>query len=82
MRKSALTLGLCVVTLSGCVSQSTWAPTVDTFGNSRAQFVNQDTQECRSLANQSSGSTAGNATRGAVGGGLLGAASHLGALDL
>jgi uncharacterized protein YcfJ len=75
MKKSAMALGLCVAMLSGCVSQSTWSPTVDTFGNERAQFVNQDTQECRSLANQSSGSTAGNATRGAVGGGLLGAAS-------
>jgi uncharacterized protein YcfJ len=75
MRKSALTLGLCVVTLSGCVSQSQWSPTVDTFGSSRAQYVNSDTQECRSLANQSSGNTTQNAARGAVGGGLLGAAS-------
>lgn len=75
MRTRAFALGLCVVTLSGCVSQSQWSPTVDTFGNSRAQFVNSDTQECRSLAMQSSGGTTEQAARGAIGGGLLGAAS-------
>ena len=75
MRKSALTLGLCVAMLSGCVSQTQWTPTVDTYGSSRAQFVTRDTQECRSLALQTSGGSTEQAARGAVAGGLLGAAA-------
>lgn len=75
MRKSALALGLCVATLSGCVSQTQWTPTVDTFGSSQAQFVNRDSQECRQLALQVSGGTTEQAARGAVAGGLLGAAA-------
>ena len=73
--KRALILGLCAATLSACVSQTQWTPTVDTYGNSRAQFFTRDEQECRQLATQSSGSTTGQAARGAVGGGLLGAAA-------
>src|SRR5262249_7140831 len=69
-----LMLGFCVATLSACVSQAQWRPTVDTYGSSRAQFVTRDEAECRNLAMQSSGATAGQAARGAVGGGLLGAA--------
>ena len=75
MKKIALTLGLCVAALSGCVSQTTWTPTVDSYGSSRAQFVTRDQQECRQLAMQVSGSSTGQAARGAVGGGLLGAAA-------
>ncbi|MCJ7440603.1 MAG: hypothetical protein MUO25_03350 [Thermoanaerobaculaceae bacterium] len=75
MRKSALALGLCVAMVSGCVSQTQWAPTVDTYGSSRAQFVSRDQQECRQLALQSSGGTTEQAARGAVAGGLLGAAA-------
>ena len=78
MRRIALVLGLCATALSACVSQSTWTPTVDTYGSSRAQFVTRDQAECRQLAMQVSGSTAGQATRGAVGGGLLGAAAGAG----
>jgi hypothetical protein len=78
MMKIALMLGLCATALSACVSQSTWTPTVDTYGSSRAQFVTRDQAECRQLAMQVSGSTAGQATRGAVGGGLLGAAAGAG----
>ncbi len=75
MTKTALTLGLCVASLSACVSQTTWTPTVDTYGSSQAQFVTRDQQECRQLAMQVSGSTTEQAARGAVGGGLLGAAA-------
>lgn len=74
MTKTALTLGLCMATLSACVSQSQWRPTVDTYGSSRAQFVSRDEQECRQLAMQTSGSSTEQAARGAVMGGLLGAA--------
>ena len=75
MTRIALVLGLCATALSGCVSQSQWTPTVDTYGSSRAQFVTRDQQECRQLAMQVSGSTTGQAAQGAVGGGLLGAAA-------
>jgi len=75
MTKSALIFGLALTTLSGCVSQTQWRPTVDTYGSSRAQFVSRDEQECRQLAMQRSGSTTGETARGAVGGGLLGAAA-------
>jgi outer membrane lipoprotein SlyB len=75
MRKIALMLGLSATALSGCVNQSQWTPTVDTYGSSRAQFVTRDQQECRQLAMQVSGSTTGQTAQGAVGGGLLGAAA-------
>ncbi|MDX2170585.1 MAG: hypothetical protein SF182_26165 [Deltaproteobacteria bacterium] len=56
-------------------AQSNWSPTVDTYGSSRAQFVNRDMEECRQLAFQvSGGSAVGQGARGAVGGGLVGAA--------
>jgi outer membrane lipoprotein SlyB len=63
--------------LSACAAQSqtTWRPTVDTYGSSRAQYLSRDTEECRSLAMSASGSTGEQAARGAIGGGLLGAAA-------
>jgi len=74
--KHTLSLGLSLLTLSACVSQSHWTPTVDTYGNSRAQYVTRDQQECRELAMQASGgSSTGQAAQGAVVGGLLGAAA-------
>lgn len=76
MMKHTLSLGLSAMMLSACVSQSHWTPTVDTYGNSRAQYVTRDQQECRELAMQSSGgSSTGQAAQGAVVGGLLGAAA-------
>src|SRR5262249_45316401 len=74
MTKNSLMLALCAATLSACVSQTQWTPTVDTYGSSRAQFVTRDQQECRQLAMQVSGSSTGQAARGALTGGLLGAA--------
>jgi len=72
--RQALFFGLCVGTLSACVSQTQWSPTVDTFGSSRAQYLTRDQQECRQLAMQVSGNSTGQAARGAVTGGLIGAA--------
>jgi outer membrane lipoprotein SlyB len=68
-------LALCLALSSGCVSQSQWTPTVDTYGSSRAQFLTRDQEECRQLAMRTSGSTAGQTAQGAIGGGLLGAAA-------
>ena len=60
----------------GCATptQQTWTPTVDTYGNSRAQYLSRDTEECRTLAQRAAGSPTDQAMRGAVGGGLVGAA--------
>ena len=75
MTRMVLILGLCAAALSACVSQSTWTPTVDTYGSSRAQYVTRDQAECRQLAMQVSGSSTGQAAQGALAGGLLGAAA-------
>ena len=72
-----LCLSAAVAILAGCAttSQTTWTPTVDTYGNSRAQYVSRDTEECRSLAMRASGSTSEQATQSAVSRGLVGAAT-------
>src|SRR5262245_5930448 len=64
-----------MVLLAGCAAQQQWRPTVDTYGSSRAQYVNRDMEECRQLAFQVSGDTAQQAATGAVTGGLVGAAA-------
>ena len=61
--------------LGACASQSGWSPTVDTYGDPRAQYISADQAECRQIALQTSGGTAQNAVTGTVVGGLLGAAA-------
>ena len=61
--------------LGACASQTGWSPTVDTYGDPRAQYISADQAECRQLALQASGGTAQNAVTGTVVGGLLGAAA-------
>lgn len=72
-----LSLSAAVVILTGCAtnSQTQWTPTVDTYGNSRAQFLTRDTEECRALAMRASGSRSEQTTQAAVSRGLVGAAS-------
>ena len=65
-------IGLCL--LAGCASQSQWSPTVDTYGNSRAQYLSRDTEECRALARSASGDTGGQAAQGLAVGAMAGAA--------
>ena len=76
MRQRLLVLFASIILLVGCAttSQTQWTPTVDTYGNSRAQYLSRDTEECRALAMRASGSTSEQATQGAVSSGLLGAA--------
>ena len=76
-RLLTLSTAMAVMLLAGCAttSQTQWTPTVDTYGNSRAQYLTRDTEECRSLAMRASGSTSEQATQGAVSRGLVGAAS-------
>lgn len=61
--------------LGACASQSGWSPTVDTYGDPRAQYISTDQAECRQIALQASGGTAQSAVTGTVVGGLLGAAA-------
>jgi outer membrane lipoprotein SlyB len=63
-----------VLVLSGCESTSQWSPTVDTYGNSRAQYLSQDMEECRALARNASGDTTEETVRGAGFGAMAGAA--------
>ena len=51
-----------------------WEPVIDTYGSSRAQYVDRDLRECRGLANQAGGDSVGSGARGALRGGLVGAA--------
>jgi len=73
--KRLLPPSVCLLVVAGCTAQKPWTPTVDTFANSRSQYVSQDLEECRSLALQVSGDTAPQGVRGAVIGGLVGAAT-------
>lgn len=70
-----------VAILGGCAPTTDWQPSVDTYGNSRAQYLSRDLDECRAIA-ESSISDAGEQTAmgatfggvaGAVGGMVLGA---------
>ena len=73
-RSLAASTSLLLLLCAGCAAQQSWRPTVDTYGSSRAQYVSQDTEECRNLALQVSGNAANEAARGALTGGLVGAA--------
>lgn len=76
MTRRLLVLSAGITLLAGCAttSQTQWTPTVDTYGNSRAQYLSRDMEECRALATRASGSTGEQAAHGAMSTGLLGAA--------
>ena len=73
MRRLLPILALAPLAAAGC-AQDSWSPTVDTFGNSRAQYTSRDMEECRALARQAGGSAGTEAARGAITGGAVGAA--------
>jgi len=65
-----------VILGTGCAQTSGYKPIVDTYGDQRYQYINQDAAECEKLASQSSVGK-GVATEGVVGalvGGAAGAA--------
>ena len=76
MIRSVFIIIFSFILLIGCSAQSTgWRPTVDTYGDPRAQYISQDERECQHLASQSAGgSTSGETARGAGTGALGGAA--------
>lgn len=72
-----LTTGIVIVgsiLLTACASQTNWSPTVDPATSRNPQRINQDTAECRQLAERSTGGTARNTAIGAGTGALVGAA--------
>src|ERR687895_2942510 len=75
-KKSIIGLVLSLVfALSGCASQSAWTPNVDLYGDPHPERLTADVAECKQVALQASGGTAGQATQGALVGGLIGAAA-------
>jgi outer membrane lipoprotein SlyB len=60
--------------LSACYSQGGYTPTVDTYNNPNTYRINQDIEECRQIAQRSSGGTLRETAQGAGVGGLIGAA--------
>jgi len=60
--------------VSGCAAQTGWTPTVDSYGDTRTQYISQDREECDRLARQGN-DTVRKGTVGALGGGALGAAT-------
>ncbi len=62
------------MTLIACQSVGNWQPTVDSYNDPNAYRINQDSQECKQLASQSSGGTGKETAVGAGVGALIGAA--------
>lgn len=81
VRKSALLL-LVALIFSGCASHGGYRPTVDPYGDPRADRIGQDMYECEGLARQASrvgeesvkGAVVGGGI-GMIGGALLGSLS-------
>lgn len=61
------------MTLIACQSVGNWQPTVDSYNDPNAFRINQDSQECKQLASQSSGGTGKETVVGAAGGAVVGA---------
>ncbi len=77
MKKLTLLLTVILFT-TGCASVTGYKPVVDTYGDPRAEFLNQDSVECQQLADQNSGAAKGAATDGVAGALLGGAAGAVG----
>jgi len=69
------TLAVVVALASGCVSQRTWSPVVDPYGDPNAEYIGQDESECRDLAVRASGNAPEQTFASGLFGGLFGAAT-------
>ncbi len=74
-RTILLYMGMTIILLGGCASQTGWQPTVDPYNDPRAAYINQDLVECKMLAQRVSGYTPGETAKGALVGGAVGAAA-------
>lgn len=70
-----LSTALVALLLAGCVSQHTWSPVVDPYGDPRAEWIPHDDYECRELARRAAGSGVDEVVTGGLFGGLFGAAA-------
>jgi len=70
-----LLLAALVLALAGCVNQSTWTPTVNTYGTSNEWRLSQDEAQCRQLAMQAAGNSVKKTAEGVGIGGALAAAA-------
>jgi hypothetical protein len=61
---------LAILIFSGCASQGGYRPTVDPYGDARANRIGQDLYECESLAHQASRVGDEAVKGGLVGGGI------------
>lgn len=75
MKTASTTLCLVALLASGCVSQRSWSPTVDPYGDPNADRIYDDEYQCRQLAMRASGSSPEEAVKGGLVGGLFGAAA-------
>ena len=75
MARSLTAATVVALFVAGCATQEPWTPTVDTYGDSRAQYLYQDLEECRYLALRVSGYAPEKGAQGALLGGLVGAAA-------
>ncbi|MDQ3564795.1 MAG: glycine zipper family protein [Pseudomonadota bacterium] len=66
---------IAAIGLSGCATQTGWAPTVDPYGDPHPERITADTVECKQIAQQAAGSTGGETVRGTLLGGAIGAAA-------
>lgn len=64
-----------ILLLGGCYSAGGWTPTVDSYNDPNARYINQDMSDCEQLATQASGGTAKETAIGAGVGGLIGGAA-------
>lgn len=72
-KTSAILIG--TLSLTGCYSAGGWTPTVDSYNDPNARYINQDMADCQQLATQASGGTAKETAIGAGVGGLVGGAA-------
>lgn len=75
MHRSLVTATVAALLIAGCAAQQPWTPVVDTYRDSRAQYLGRDMEECRGLALQASGLAPQQGVVGAIMGGLVGAAA-------
>ncbi len=55
MKTPAVALVMVALLASGCVSQHSWSPTVDPYGDPNADRIYDDEYQCRELAMRASG---------------------------
>jgi len=57
---------IAAIGLSGCATQTGWAPTVDPYADPHPERITQDTVECKQIAQQAAGSTGGETVKGTL----------------